>query len=208
MSRFEKTIAAAVAAERALRKQEAHVASGLTAKTYVRESELQAGIDVKAGDDGKLEALAEALQKPGHDRAAAALRDMVRAIAGQGQFRFSRPSKRLGHLIDEAGLAELASCGASALELFALAARRVAAEHPSVFGEVEDMPAAEQKLAELKASLEERIAAIETAWGADDIEVAKDGVCRFRRYPVVLTSIDLGRRLLDAALRDSAAKAE
>jgi len=202
LSRFEKAVAEAVAAERPLREHEAFICTGLTKQAYVREAEAQAGL----GDDAeaKLEKLAEALQKPGHDRANRALANMLRAITGKGTFKFSRPSKKIGHLIDQEGLAELASCGASALELFALAAREA---DPSVFGEVEDMVAAEQELARLKGELESAIETVEASWGADDIEVGQDGRCVFRGLGVTLTSVDLGRRLLDAALAEEAKRA-
>jgi len=201
MSGFEKAIKQAIEAERAPRAHEAFVCTGLTAEQYCYESQLQAGL-TGDGVDAKLEALAKALQKPGHDRANRALDNMLRAITGKGTFKFSRPSKKIGHLIDQEGLAELASCGASALELFALATHQT---DPSTFGQVTDMPAAEQKLAELKAELESAIEIVEASWGADDIEVGRDGRCVFRRFPgVVLTSIDLGPRLLDAALKEAA----
>jgi len=204
-NRFSYAISAAVEAERRFREQERHICTGLTAKQFLREAELQAGIDTKAQADTKLEALSAALDMPGHDAANAALRRMIRSITGQETFRFDRPSKRIGHLIDQEGLAELASCNASALDLFALAARRAANERPSAFGEVQDMPTAEQKLESLRAELNAAVDAVETSWAADDLQVAEDGRCTFRRFPsVTLTSIDLGPRLRDAALKEAA----
>jgi len=207
MSKFEKAVEAAVEAHHAFKAQEVHVQSGLTAKSYVREAELQAGLD---GDDvGKrLETLATTLERPGHQDAAVALRDMVHAICGEaGQFKISRPMFRINHLVTDAARAQLAEGGFNPLELFALAARRAKSERPSAFGKVEDMPAAEQKLAELKAELESAIETVEASWGADDIEVGQDGRCVFRGLGVVLTSVDLGRRILDAAIAEARARA-
>jgi hypothetical protein len=205
-SAFDKSVNLAVEAEQRFRSQERHVCTGLTAKTYVKEAELQAGLD---GDDvdARLEALSAALDKPGRENAAQALRQMVRAIIGDGHMRFGRPSTRINFLVPDEARSELAASGNTPLELFALASRIAVTTRPSAFGLVADMPAAEQKLDELKAEIKDALKAVEQSWGACDLTVDADGKATFVRFPsVVLTNVDLGHRLLLAAVEEAAAR--
>lgn len=198
---FDRALDAAVKTERQFREAERRMQSGLGAQPFLAEAVGQAGCD-----EAKLESLAAALNAPGHDKANAALQAMTRHICGEGSVgqKCSRPHKKIGFMLDNEGLAELASCGASALELFALAAKVAASTRPSAFGQVDNWSRCEREFEDLRAELGDAVAALETAWRPEDLVVPETGTAHFQRFPQVeLSSRDLGRRLLNAALAES-----
>lgn len=202
---LDKAVAAAIKAHDKFVEQDEKIRGGLSAESFVKAAELQAGIERKTGGKDRLEELAKALEKPGYDALNMALSKMQGAISGEGYFKFSQPTKRLGHLLDNDSRLQLASIGATEPELFALASRLAAVARPSAFGSVHNMSEAESELKAAEANLAAALKAIETSWGAADVEVLSDGRVRITRYGI-LVGPDMARHILDAAVAEARAK--
>lgn len=162
------------------------------------------------GDDSeeRLKGLAALIERPGHESARASFNSMCRSIVGEGgHMRFSAPSPRLNHLVDEQGRSQLAEGGYNPLELFCLAAMHVVKQRgEGAFGSVRDMDQAKKKLESLRLERQAAIDALEHSWDASDLVLQDSGPPRFKRFPnVELVSRDLGQRLLDSTLRESQA---
>ena len=66
---------------------------------------------------------------------------------------------------------------------------------------------AETELETCREALAAAVKAIEGSWGAWDVEIDAGGVVRFKRWPEVqVTGVDLGQRVLAAALAEEGAK--
>jgi len=64
---------------------------------------------------------------------------------------------------------------------------------------------AEAELETCREALAAAVKAIEGSWGVWDVEVDAGGVVRFKRWPEVqVTGVDLGQRVLAAALQKPA----
>lgn len=89
---------------------------------------------------------------------------------------------------------ELQTIGSSILELFALAVRETAREHPEVFGDIEDMAAHQLALTEAKVAYAEALNRIENEYTTDDIIVGqpdKEGRARIS-YKVSRGKVAIG----------------
>jgi len=202
-SRFDRAVAAALEAEDRLRAAEAHLATGLDARTFLAEAMGQAGCEPK-----DLEELAKRLDVPGHSNAQFGLNKMVKHICGEAGIKYGRPHSRLGHFLDDEGKAELSQAGGTMLSLFGLAAKIAAATRPGSFGKVNNWAVAEQAVAEARAEREAALAALGRSWGASDVSVSEGGEVHFARFPgVQITARDLPARILTAALAEARSKA-
>jgi hypothetical protein len=132
---------------------------------------------------------------------------VVRSFTEPG-IHASRPQRRVRYFWNDDGRAQLGAANATELAGYALGCKIAASLHPQAFGQVEVWTEAEAELAERGKELADALKAIAVSWGAGDVEVGEAGLVSFRRWPSVqVTSRDLGRRVLDAALAATAKRA-
>lgn len=126
-------------------------------------------------DDARLDALKEALERPIFRYSNAFLNNSRRWCKEGTCSSPPRDPRRLSWLGRyEDCCAELSTVGSNPFELFALAARQVAKEHPEKFGTITDMDAHKHELEDTKRAYAEALKRIETGYAAEDLIV--DGV--------------------------------
>lgn len=142
----------------------------LTPAAFVREAVKNANTD-----DARLDALQKALEQGRHLEASnMVLRNAKKYVASPNVPRPSGDMRRLSFLAGpkfDLCVAELSSIGSNYFELFALACRIVATDHPECFGPVEDWDEYQKELADVKERYQAILPKIESSYTADDIIV-------------------------------------
>jgi hypothetical protein len=176
----------------------------LTKPAFIAAALKQAGADQK-----RIEQLKTRLDRPGLNAAKQSLRNMIRFIEDRhGGMTCTAPTTRIGWLLGDDSVGELASLGYTGLELFALAAMEADA---AAFGPCEDDTAQRATFEHLQARRADLFEALERVWTGGDVLIDTAGlsttdrdkghaIVRFRAAPTVTLSPGCGERLVAAIL--------
>ena len=160
-----------IAVSRKLEALQRFPANTLRCQDYVRAT---LSIDPRASLKGVSRLRAEMAKKaPSLERSQRALATIMSDLRGSN-WRTTPPTKypaRINRYGSPQVLAELASCGSSLVELYALAAEMVGDSHPELWGTATSLEEHEQEVAALEARKEELFKQGDEVLGPNDLQI-------------------------------------
>lgn len=176
---FAELVREAAKIEREIQQLSSLGGQKLTAAAFLREAMEVARID--AARLKKLRSQIEGGASPGIHDVVATLRRMVRAARSANYPAPPRTMRPLRYMMTPDATAELAKLGASAFDLFALAALIAAEKYPDEFGEAESSDQHNARLLELTLKRDQLFARIGASYRPDDLLLSDwdaEGRCR------------------------------
>lgn len=139
----------------------------LSKEAFQREAK-----EIAFTDESRLDRLAGVLTRPEYVYSNQFVRTACRWILESTCISPPKEVRRLSWLCKlDAVTAETAAVGSSIFELFALAVRIMAREHPEVFGTVENMEAHKKELEDTKEKYANALKKIESSYAPEDLIV-------------------------------------
>jgi hypothetical protein len=188
MSKLKTLVAAAVANEVELKRLGAQDGQ-LSKKSYLIASENVAGASKAEADT--LEAAMTGHEGP---LLGPSLRRLQKAISG---FRRSAPIAKIGSYFDHEADSALGRLSCTRQSLYLVAARRLAADRPELFGTMSKVNEFADAIAKCLAERVRLFAEIATGWDANDVLVDGDRVSFRMSNGVVTVSENLAENLVN-----------
>ena len=164
---FLKLVREAVDVTKRVRELETLANHRLTAKALLKETIAVGGTTL-----ARVRELRKTMERgtPGFEDSQRSLRRSITFLQGQRWSQAPREPRSINFLFTEATRHELSAKGYTSIELFCVAIEKCGEESPEVFGDVESSDEHSKSFAAAKARQQELFAALNTSYGADDLQ--------------------------------------